>query len=551
MARLTHTGAQLDAAIRKVRSDFADVSSVDAAANDVRAGKKIINAQKKEVIGSMPESIITPIATISGDTIGDTVTDYPIQIAPGGTIDKAGYVEIVPEGEVITKYIKTETKICTPSDTIQEIVPSSGKLLSKVTVREAGEVRPSLSPPSISITGHIITITNNALNGNFVTGYDIYCTFNGVDTKIVQNTTSTNLNLESAMTSAGFTANGSYTITVKAKGTNFNDSAASNNQQYVIALGFNVKINISGVEDVFYYKVNNDTTYIAIDYLSSGLVIANVTRIAFYYTSVYSDQPSNHSVSGNYSIVSDYHVLNGPITIDFYSSIKCFVENTRITMENGSFKYVQDVELGDEVITFNFDEGNIDKARVMWVAKESIAPCYWKMVLEDGTILKTVGANGKSHRIFNDTKKAFMYPQDFDKGDAVLTNHGSYKMVSLEKIYSKVKYYNLESNYHDNIYAEGVLCGSRFSMPYTIDDNYKFIKEKRNFYKREDFMEIPDDLFYGLRINEQPLIENQTNNVMYFNTVKEHLIHNYIEHSKNYHGSRDYKRWLFKQGGTK
>ena len=31
MARLTHTGAQLDAAIRKV-SDFADVSSVDAAA---------------------------------------------------------------------------------------------------------------------------------------------------------------------------------------------------------------------------------------------------------------------------------------------------------------------------------------------------------------------------------------------------------------------------------------------------------------------------------------------------------------------------------------
>ena len=173
------------------------------------------------------------------------------------------------------------------------------------------------------------------------------------------------------------------------------------------------------------------------------------------------------------------------------------------------------------------------------------------MVLEDGTILKTVGANGKSHRIFNDTKKAFMYPQDFDKGDAVLTNHGSYKMVSLEKIYSKVKYYNLESNYHDNIYAEGVLCGSRFSMPYTIDDNYKFIKEKRNFYKREDFMEIPDDLFYGLRINEQPLIENQTNNVMYFNTVKEHLIHNYIEHSKNYHGSRDYKRWLFKQGGTK
>lgn len=550
MARLTHTGAQLDAAIRKVRSDFADVSSVDAAANDVRAGKKIINAQKQEVIGSMPESIITPIATIIGDTIGDTVTDYPIQIAPVGTIDKAGYVEVVPEGEVITKYIKTETKICTPSDIIQEIVPSSGKLLSKVTVREAGEVRPSLSPPSISITGHIITITNNALNGNFVTGYDIYCTFNGFDTKIVQNTTSTNLNLESAMTSAGFTANGSYTITVKAKGTNFNDSATSNKQQYVISTGFSVTINIYGYEDTLYYKVNNDSGYTAIDYNDSGLVLANVTRITFYYTSIYSPE-SYHHVWGDYYSVDGYHVLNGSITIDFYTSVECFVENTKIAMADGTFKYVQDVELGNEVVIFNFDEGRINKEKVLWVAEESVAPCYWEMVLEDGTILKTVGAKGKSHRIFNDTKKTFMYPQDFDKADAVLTDHGIYKMISLEKIYSKVKYYNLTSKFHDNIFAEGVLCGSRFSMPYVVDDNYKFIKEERNFYKREDFKEIPDDLFYGLRINEQPCLEKQANTVMYFNTMKEHLIHNYIEHSKGYRGAKDYKKWLFKQGGTK
>ena len=177
----------------------------------------------------------------------------------------------------------------------------------------------------------------------------------------------------------------------------------------------------------------------------------------------------------------------------------------------------------------------------MWVAEEFISPSYWKMELEDGTILKTVGAKGKSHRIFNDTKKTFMYPQDFDRDDLVLTDHGSFKMISLEKVHGEVKYYNVTSYYHDNIYADGVLCGSRFSMPYDIDEDYKFTKEERNFYKREDFKEIPDYLFYGLRIDEQRNIENQSNGVKYHNTVKEHLLHNYIEHAKGYN----------KNGGTK
>lgn len=46
MARITYTGAQLDAAIRKVKSGFADVSHVDAQASDVRLGKKIVNSLK-------------------------------------------------------------------------------------------------------------------------------------------------------------------------------------------------------------------------------------------------------------------------------------------------------------------------------------------------------------------------------------------------------------------------------------------------------------------------------------------------------------------------
>ncbi len=155
MARLTYTGAQLDAAIRKVRSDFADVSVVDAESKDVKTGKKFINALKQEIIGSMPESVISSGVMITAETISDTISDYPIEIKPTATIDKSGFVESIPEGNTITKYIKTQTKICTPTDTIQEIVPSIGRLLSKVTVRAASSSGPG------EITGYSATFSKD------------------------------------------------------------------------------------------------------------------------------------------------------------------------------------------------------------------------------------------------------------------------------------------------------------------------------------------------------------------------------------------------------
>lgn len=55
MPKLTHTGAQLDEAIRKVLTNYADVSGVTASAGDVRSSKKIVTANKTLVSGSMPE----------------------------------------------------------------------------------------------------------------------------------------------------------------------------------------------------------------------------------------------------------------------------------------------------------------------------------------------------------------------------------------------------------------------------------------------------------------------------------------------------------------
>lgn len=160
MARITYTGAQLDAAIRKVKSGFADVSNVDAQASDVRLGKKIVNSLKQEIVGTMPETNIFTTVTVDADFISDTESDYGLLITPIASVDNPGYVSGASEGLPVTKYIKTESKIITPSDEMQEILPSAGKLLSKVIVRAADNVRPTLYAPSISLSGSILTITD-------------------------------------------------------------------------------------------------------------------------------------------------------------------------------------------------------------------------------------------------------------------------------------------------------------------------------------------------------------------------------------------------------
>lgn len=79
-----------------------------------------------------------------------------------------------------------------------------------------GGSQPQLNAPTISISQMILTITNPSTNGNFVTGYKVYA-----DGSLVASPTSTTVDLSSVV------QGNSASITVKACGTNFEDSAAS------------------------------------------------------------------------------------------------------------------------------------------------------------------------------------------------------------------------------------------------------------------------------------------------------------------------------------
>jgi len=93
-------------------------------------------------------------------------------------------------------------------------------LKSAVDSISTGGAQPQLNAPTISISGETLTISNPSTNGNFVTSYDIY-----VDNVQTYNTANTTYSLSEISADTA-------TITVKAKGTNFQDSAASASATY-------------------------------------------------------------------------------------------------------------------------------------------------------------------------------------------------------------------------------------------------------------------------------------------------------------------------------
>ena len=192
----------------------------------------------------------------------------------------------------------TETATVTPTKSTQTKTPSSGKVgFSEVTVNPIPDnyiipsgsqnitangtydvtskasvvvnvdtAKPTLNAPSISISGSTLTITNPSSNGSFVTSYTLY---NG--STVITTTTSKTIDLSTCITTAG-----TYTLTVKAKGTNFNDSASSNSVTYtlqsqttpVISLVSGTTIQIDTIDD-------NATT---IEVFADGTSIGSVSK---------------------------------------------------------------------------------------------------------------------------------------------------------------------------------------------------------------------------------------------------------------------------------
>ena len=185
-------------------------------------------------------------------------------ITANGTYDVTSKASVVVNVDT-AKPEQTKTVTITENGTIT-IIPDSGKVLTAVTVTTNVQgAKPTLNAPTIALNGSVVTITDN-LNGNFVTGYEVYD--NGT---LLLITTSKTFNLTNHIHTPG-----THAIKVKAKGTNFNTSPESNAVTYtlksqttpVISLVSGTTIRIDTIDD-------NATT---IEVFADGTSIGSVSK---------------------------------------------------------------------------------------------------------------------------------------------------------------------------------------------------------------------------------------------------------------------------------
>jgi len=132
--------------VNPIPSDYQDVTGVTATAPHVLSGDVFVNAAGSEVTGSMTNN-----GAVSKTL--DATTNNQSYTVPTGYHNGSGTVQIV-----------LETKTATPTTATQNITPTSGKVLSKVTVNPI--------PSNFANTSDATATAANILAGETAYGYN-------------------------------------------------------------------------------------------------------------------------------------------------------------------------------------------------------------------------------------------------------------------------------------------------------------------------------------------------------------------------------------------
>jgi hypothetical protein len=191
----------------------------------------------------------------------------------------------------------------------------------------------------------------------------------------------------------------------------------------------------------------------------------------------------------------------------FYGSVLsvdtsiCLAKGTLITLADLSIKSIENIDYEDELLVWNFDDGIFTSARPLWIKCVETTSTYNLLEFSDGSFLKTIN----QHRIFNKEKGMFTYPMTDDTPIGTTTFNVSGEYITLIKKEIKneqTEYYNIITNYHLNMFANGILTSCRLNNIYPIS-NMMFIKEKRILTPFSCYEEITENYYNGLRLSEQ------------------------------------------------
>jgi len=198
--------------------------------------------------------------------------------------------------------------------------------------------------------------------------------------------------------------------------------------------------------------------------------------------------------------VNSFGVAYSPTVLSWTPGI-CLAEGTLITLADGTSKVIENVEMFDRLKVWDFDNGVFATANPLWIKRKETTSHYNLLTFSDGSTLKTIN----QHRIFNKQAGAFTYPMTNDTPIGTITvNEHNQEVTLVDKtvVNETVNYYNVITDYHMNLYANGILTSLRFNNVYHID-GMKFVKDDRALRSLSEFADIDSRWIDGLRLREQ------------------------------------------------
>jgi hypothetical protein len=387
-------------------------------------------------------------------------------------------------------------------------LPRGGKLLVSGGIVGGG------ASPAPSLSGFSsLTAYGNITGGNILTGG--YLSVAG-DISAVGNVTGGNIVTSGSggditLTGGNITGAGNISATGNITAANFIGNIFSLAQTILPTIQSIVISNTSSE-----YETSGGSGY-------ANVLVANVAPVIEYGVIVTAGSTVDKYVIGNLANIPGTEKItistgtsDQPFTVyayvttnagTYYSgpevgfSGQCLLKGTMISLANGTYKPIEDIDNDDLLLTWDFDLGQYAQARPLWIKRGESGTRYNKLTFSDGTTLRTFD----QHRIFNKQAGAFTYPMSDDTpiGTVTVNEHGQeITLVKREIVWDTIEHYNIITDHHINLFADSILTSCRFNNIYPITD-MKFVKDTILNRNLSEFAEIEGRFVSGLRLQEQ------------------------------------------------
>lgn len=163
----------------------------------------------------------------------------------------------------------------------------------------------------------------------------------------------------------------------------------------------------------------------------------------------------------------------------------CIAYGTLIEMSDGAFKPIEDVAVGDEVVSYNIETlGYEEDAWIDWYARYRI---FGEKTVST-VISNTLGRNGVHYLINNNLKITNDHPILMMKGDTIVwkpvqdlyvgalilnSDLEWIEVTSFERIVAEQQNADLNVEQVDNYFAGGILVHNTVKEDFSKDDNYQ------------------------------------------------------------------------------